>query len=100
MHILIGGYSCSYWLNNYNTDNYFLQIINYLINILRFRSAVGESTVEKEISKADGYWTNIVTNRTKAVASKIIKICVHSRRLYIYFDIKEGLAEIFISFNK
>ena len=58
------------------------------------------STVKKEISKADGYRTNVVTKKTKAVASKIIKICVYSRRLYIYYNIKEGLAEILISFNK
>ena len=87
-------------LKQFIPENSYLQIRNYIINILQFRNAVGKSTMEKEISKADGYWTNIVTKKTKAVASKIIKICVYSRRLYIYYNIKGGLAEILISLNE
>ena len=55
------------------SDTSYLQINHYLVNILQFRNAVGESTVEKKINKAGGYRTNIVTKKIKAVASKIIK---------------------------
>ena len=89
-------------LKKFIPDNSYLQIRHYLLNILQFRIAVGESTVEKKINKAGGYWTN--TKKIKAVASKIIKIYVHSRRLYIYHNIKEGLislryAQAFIFFH-